>query len=442
MVRFRLSDVAVAVGGELVGEDVEIEGATIDSRAVSVGQLFVPIKADRDGHDFISDAASAGASASLTMRGDALQGMPGVLVEDTAGALLELGSTARERLPAPVVGVTGSVGKTSAKDLIAAASGASVPTHANPASFNNELGLPLTLLNAPADTKLTVLEMGARGPGHIAELCAVGRPTIGVVTRVALAHSEFFGSIDGVARAKGELIAALPSDGVAVLNADDPLVARMVDRTDARVVSYGSNAEPSRPDVLVDELSLDELLRPRFRLVTPDGTYPVALNARGAHMANNAAAAMATALAAGLDLDAAARGMETAEMSPSRMSVDRLSSGAVLIDDAYNANPTSVRAGLDALLALDEPNRTAVLGVMAELGDDSNQLHRDIAETCRQMSVRLIAVDAPAYGPHAEHVAAAGDVVGRLELGPGHAVLVKGSLVAGLQALARQLRDA
>ena len=448
-VRFTLSAIAAAVGGQLVGDDADINGATIDSRSVAPGQLFVPIVAERDGHDFIEAAIANGAGGFLSaVEAASINGpsadpsgnptvVPHIRVADTGQALLDLGRLARARLPEQVIGVTGSVGKTSTKDLIAAACGAGAPTHANPASFNNELGLPLTLINAPSGTSITVLEMGARGPGHIADLCAIGAPTIGVVTRVALAHGEFFGSLEGVAAAKGELIEALPSTGTAVLNADDPLVAAMAQRTDARVVTYGRE----RGDIRIENLVLDPLLRPSFELVGSGWRTSVALVARGAHMAENAAAAVSVALAAGIDVADAVRGLADAAVSPSRMSVEELDSGAVLIDDAYNANPTSVTAALHALTEVDVDRRIAVLGVMAELGDDTDALHRQIAELAQGLGVRLIAVGAPAYGPSAEHVADRTHVAVALGLlATGDAVLVKGSLVAGLQQLADELR--
>ncbi len=407
----------------------------------------MPIVAERDGHQFIDAAREQGAVAHLVedqhpaiaqFQSQSAESQNGtaIVVANTAQALVALGRLARSRLPEPVVGVTGSVGKTSTKDLIAAASGEARRTHANPASFNNELGLPLTLLNAPPDTEVTVLEMGARGQGHIRELCEIGLPTVGIVTRVALAHGEQFGSIEGVAEAKGELIEHLPAHGRAVLNAGDQRVLAMAARSAAPVLTYGVGVG----DVSVVGLSVGDDLRPSFELVTPAGSSPVHLSAKGAHMAENAAAAVAVALAVGVDLASAVAGVEQATLSAGRMDVGRHASGAVVINDAYNANPTSVRAALAALANVDAPRRTAVLGVMAELGDDSDKLHREIADEALALGCRVLAVAAPAYGPDVEHVADKSAGLERLgSLGPDDAVLVKGSLVAGLQELAESL---
>ncbi len=422
-----------------MGPDVSFCGASIDSRTVESGQLFVPIVADRDGHEFIGAAVDRGAACWLEAGGGprAWSNLgTAIRVEDTAAALLDAGRLARSHVPAPVIGVTGSVGKTSTKDLIAGACSVSRRTHANPASFNNELGLPLTLLNAPDDTEVTVLEMGARGLGHIRMLCEIGRPTIGVVTRVALAHGEQFGSIEAVAEAKGELIEALPSSGFAVLNAGDARVLAMRSRTSATIITYGIDSG----DVSVRSLQLDEVLRPRFTLQTPDGSVEVQLQARGAHLAENAAAAVAAAMAAGVTLDDAALGVAGAKASPWRMEVSTLASGALLINDSYNANPTSVRAGVEALSASGRKRLTAVLGPMAELGSDSERLHREIAEWAVEAGVRVLAVAAPAFGPRAEHVATSAEARQRLTtLNAEDAVLVKGSRVAGLETLAQAL---
>lgn len=430
---FSSAEISDIVGGTVVGTPVDIRGATIDSRSVEAGSLFVPIVAERDGHDFIEHALAAGAAAYLT------SGPTGVgtaiTVDDTERALMALGSAARDRLDGPVIGVTGSVGKTSVKDLVLAGTGTARRAHANPASFNNELGLPLTLLNAPDDTELAVLEMGARGIGHIARLCEIGRPTIGVVTCVAGAHTELFGSLDGVARGKGELVEALPSSGTAVLNADDDRVMAMRARTNAAVLTFGRDG-----DVRVVDLRLDGAMHPTFGLVTPWGEAELTLRLAGAHMANNAAAAIAAGGAAGVDLGDLVRGVEAARASAWRMEVATTVSGAVVINDAYNANPTSVRAALRALCETAQSRRIAVLGTMAELGDEHAAEHRAVADEAVSAGVRVIAVDAADYGDHVEHVGSIDDAVDRLgQLDADDAVLVKGSRVAGLERLAAVL---
>ncbi|MGH9271154.1 MAG: UDP-N-acetylmuramoyl-tripeptide--D-alanyl-D-alanine ligase, partial [Ilumatobacteraceae bacterium] len=279
--RFRASDVARATSGRLVGPDVEIVGASFDSRSIEPGQLFVPIVAARDGHDFIAAAAASGAAATLASHDHAAT-LPTVRVRDTGQALIDLAAWARRRLPAVVVGITGSVGKTTTKDLCVAAIATGRRVGANPRSFNNEQGLPVTVLGAPDDLEVLVLEMGMRGLGEIARLCVVGRPDIGVVTAVAAAHTGRLGGIDGVVRAKGELVEALPSTGTAILNTDDPRVAAMAGRTDAAVLTFGFGASA---DVRVDDVQLDDLARARFTARTPWGAAEVQLPVSGRHMA-------------------------------------------------------------------------------------------------------------------------------------------------------------
>ncbi len=437
-VQFLASALAATVGGTLHGPDVTLDGATIDSRSVAPGALFVPVVAERDGHDFAEGALAAGAGAYLTSRGDVANG-PRIEVADTAEALNLLAVAARDRLtPAPVVGVTGSVGKTSVKDLIAAACGATTRTHANPASFNNELGLPLTLANAPGDTEVAVCEMGARGLGHIAHLCRIARPTIAVVTRVASAHTELLGDLDGVAAAKGELVEALGQAGTAVLNHDDPRVLAMAKRTRAAVFTYGHHADA---DVRITDVTLDALARPTATLESPWGSVTVTVPVSGAHMATNAAAALTVAGIVGVPLEAAAAGIAGATLSAHRMDVTTTPAGALVLDDAYNANPTSMRAAVEALRAVDvNGRRVAVMGVMGELGDDGESEHTAIAAEATAAGIDVIAVGAPAYGDAARHVPDIEGAVAALRaIGDGDAVLVKGSRVAGLERVVARL---
>ncbi len=426
------SEVARVVGGRLVGPDITLSGASIDSRTVVPGELFVPVVAERDGHDFIDHALAAGAAAYLTSQPP--RGAVAVEVADTATALAELGRHARSRFNGPVVGITGSVGKTSVKDMAAAAIGADRPTHASPMSFNNELGVPLTLVNRPDSAEAVVVEMGARGRGHISWLCSLGRPTVGVVTAVGAAHTELFGTVEAVAEAKGELVESLDSSDVAVLNADQPLVAAMAGRTEAQVLSFGR----AGGDMRAAEVSLDCGLRARFRLDTPIGKAEVALAACGEHMVDNALAAAAAALAVGVGLDEIAAGLGSARLSPWRMEVTELASGAVLINDAYNANPMSMAAGLRSLAAVDRRRRLAVLGIMAELGDRAAAEHAAIGVLARELGIEVIPVATADYGLAPVDDAAA--AVAALGLVDGDtAVLVKASRAAGLEAVAAGL---
>ncbi len=322
-----------------------------------------------------------------------------------------------------MVGVTGSVGKTSTKDLMAAACGAGRRTRANERSFNNDQGLPVTILNAPDDTEVLILEMGMRGFGHISRLCEVARPDIGVVTVVGEAHTELVGGLDGVARAKGELIEALPASGTAVLNADDPRVAAMAARTGADVITFGADGEVRVSDVVLDDAAVAE-----FSVDTPWGSGRVRLAVPGLHMVTNAAAALAVAGIVGVDLEAAIGALATAAVSGMRMEVTTAASGATIVNDAYNANPTSMRAALDALAAMRADRHVAVLGLMAEI-EDPEPTHRSIARYAHELGIELIAVGTALYGiePTDDVRSAIGDMDSDV------AVLVKASRAAGLE---------
>ena len=430
--RILASAAAAGIGGRLVGPDVEFDGASFDSRSTRPGQLFVPIVAERDGHDFVTTAQAAGAVAHLTSEADPQRhGGTAIAVDDTATALMRLAGWARGQASATVVGVTGSVGKTSTKDLIAAGCAAERVTTANEHSFNNEQGLPVTVLNAPDTTEVLILEMGMRGFGQISELCEIARPDIGVVTAVGLSHTELVGGIVGVAKAKQELVEALPASGTAVLNADDERVAKMARHTDASVLTYGFAG-----DVRISDLVLDELARPRFRIDTPWGSGHVELAVSGAHMASNAGAAVAVAGSIGVSLDGAIAALAGASMSGMRMEVVAAPSGATVINDAYNANPTSMTAALQALAAMTADRRIAILGLMGEL-DDEVEGHREVARIAETLGIQVVATGTELYG-----VRPSDDPVGLIgALGDGDVVLVKASRSAGLERIAAQLLE-
>jgi UDP-N-acetylmuramoyl-tripeptide--D-alanyl-D-alanine ligase len=427
--RFRASDVAGATSGRLVGPDVEIEGVSFDTRELRAGQLFVPLIAERDGHDFIDAALDAGAAAYLTSRAAGLG--TAIEVEDTSRALMDLGAHHRRSFAGTVIGITGSVGKTSTKDMAFAALGVSRRTAANERSFNNEQGLPTTILNVPDDVEVMVLEMGMRGFGEIAALCRIALPQIGVVTRVAEAHSDRVDGIGGVARAKAELIEALPSDGIAILNADDERVRAMSEMTSASSVLFG---ESSDADVRVGNVVLDDLARPSFLVSTPWGSASVRLGVSGRHMAINAAAALACVGAVGGDVIAGADALSAVGLTAMRMQIERAASGAIILNDSYNANPTSMRAAIDALVDLSAHRRVAIVGVMAEISDAAAE-HLAIASYAAERGVELIAVGTDLYGvvPSGDAAATLGSVSGD------DAILVKGSRVAGLEKLAALL---
>ena len=433
--RFSISELAARLGGEQVGPDITVTGASIDTRTVLRGQLYVPIVAERDGHEFISAALESGAPAYLTARQPI--GGTAVVVEDTAESLLRLGLYARERLQGGVIGITGSVGKTTTKDLLRHCLASAFVVAASERSFNNELGLPLTLLNAPDDVEWVVLEMGARGAGHITRLTDIGRPDVGIVTSVAMAHVEFFGDLEGVARAKSELVAALPPTGVAVLNFDDPLVARMASVSPCPVLSYAlGDAE-----VRAENVTFDDDLRPRFRLSTPWGAGEVRLALHGVQQVPNALAAAAAALWSGVPFDSAVAALATATGSPLRMEVRRVRGGPVLVVDCYNANPASTEAALRSIAALPARRRLALLGLMAELGSETEREHRRAAQLADELGIEVVGYQTALYGP--AQVTTPDDAVALLRtLGPGDAALVKGSRVARLEDVVQRYGDA
>jgi len=433
------ADLVSATGGRLIGGG-EVTGIAIDTRTIRPGDLFVALRGERDGHDFIGDAVAAGASGVLVEAGRSPSGIMAIEVPDTAKALLAVGSAARTRLAADVVGITGSVGKTSTKDLVAAAAAATRTVTASEKSFNNELGVPLTLANAPEGTEVAVIEMGARGPGHIALLCEIARPNIAVVTAVAAAHTEAFGTLDQIAEAKGELVEALPEGGHAVLNYDDERVRAMGARSAGASKIFYSKSGDALADITAEDIRLDADLRPSFRANTPWGRADVRLEARGLHQVGNALAALAVACVCGVPLEAAASGLADAALSPWRMEVSQASSGATVINDAYNANPASVSAALDALATLPATRRIAVLGEMAELGERSAEEHAGIAAKAEAEGIEVLAVGTGAYGaPTVPDVETALDFLRRKNLGSGDAVLVKASRVVGLERLAALL---
>jgi len=429
--RLMAADVAKATNGILVGQNAHLSGVSFDSRSVRPGQLFVPIVAERDGHDFVLAALAAGAGAYLTT--GKTFGRTSITVPDTLAALLQLGAWGRNKLDAQlanrVIGVTGSVGKTSTKDFIAAALGSVLRVTANERSFNNDQGLPVTILNAGDDVQALVLEMGMRGFDEISRLCAVARPNIGVVTRVAPAHTERVGGIDGVARAKSELVQALDASGFAVLNADDERVAAMQSLTEATVISYG--VAPSAT-VRMTHCVLDERACASITVESPWGKASWKMNVPGEHMAHNAVGAIAVAGVLGLDLQRAAVAIEAAVLSEMRMQHKVARSGALIIDDSYNANPASLAAALHALSATKASRRIAVLGIMAELSEPE-QDHLQISRLVAQLGIELIAVGTDMYGVQSRTREEAAAALSAVENSA--AILIKGSRVAQLEKL-------
>jgi UDP-N-acetylmuramoyl-tripeptide--D-alanyl-D-alanine ligase len=446
-----LSEVAEAVEGAAAGEDVSVSRVAVDGREVAAGDLFVALRGERtDGHRFVDQAFAAGAAAAMVER--PIETGPHVVVADTEEALRKLAIDERAGMAAVVVGITGSTGKTSVKDLSAAVLGMRFRVSASPRSFNTEVGVPVTLINADPDAEVAVCEMGSRGLGHIRSLTEVARPAIGVVTNVGLAHLEMFGSPENVADAKAELVEALPEDGTAVLNADDPVVRGFAGRTAARAILFGTDAGA---DVRAEELRLDDSGRPSFTLRTPDGVEGVDLPVVGEHMAWNALAAAAAGVALGLSAAECAAGLKDARVSGWRMEILEAPGGYRIVNDAYNANPTSMAAALKAAAWMARGGRSiAVLGHMAELGPVADREHERVGELAARLGIdrlvvvgpqaRRIAVGAVREGvepdrvtevPTVEEAAAAVRELVR----PGDVILLKGSRVAGLERVAEAI---
>jgi UDP-N-acetylmuramoyl-tripeptide--D-alanyl-D-alanine ligase len=451
----RLDDLLAVTRGRLLRPTnvTSFSGAAVDSRHVTPGCCFVALRGERvDGHSYVAEALRNGAQVALVARPVAVEQQAGaaiVQVDDSLAALQELAAWRRDRSAVRVVGITGSTGKTSTKDLTAAALASAFPVSASPASWNNEIGVPLTLLATGDDARAAVLEMGARGMGHIAALCAIARPSIGVITNIGLAHAEFFGSRAEVARAKGELVEALPATGTAVLSADDDTTPALAARTEAAVLTAGTHPDA---DVRVSDVRLDADLRPSFRLDTPWGGAEVGpLAMRGAHQAVNAALAVAVAGVLGVSPGNVAEGLSTATGSSWRMELARTPGGLIVLNDAYNANPTSMAAALAALAGLGSGRRFAILGHMAELGARSEELHGVIgrqAVSCRLKLLVLVGREAAGIAKTARdggldvvEVDSADEALAAVsgELRPGDAVLVKASRVVGLERLAAAL---
>jgi UDP-N-acetylmuramoyl-tripeptide--D-alanyl-D-alanine ligase len=397
MIRMTLEKIAGVVGGTVSPEHAAVvvsAPASVDSRAIDAGGLFVALAGEHvDGHDYVDGAIANGAAAVLASR---LVDAPCVVVPDVTVALGALARHVVKRIPAVVIGITGSQGKTSVKDLVAQVLEPSGSTIAPVGSFNNELGVPLTILRADEGTEYLILEMGARGIGHIAKLCSIAKPEIGVVLNVGSAHAGEFGSADTTALAKAEMVEALDPDGIAVLNADDWRTARMVVRTAARPLTFGE-----RGMVKVGKVKLDDSGEPTFLLRYNDASAEAHVPLVGAHQAMNAAAATAVGLAVGLDLPTIAERLATATpRSPMRMARTLRDDGVLIIDDTYNANPESVAAALESAAHLKSADRriAAVLGEMLELGPDSADRHREIGQLARKLGIDLIvAVGEPAW---------------------------------------------
>ena len=444
------------VGAGALGP-VRGDGVAFDSRTVEPGQVFVALRGARDGHEFVADALTRGAAFAVVeypVRAADGADLPCVEVADSHVALSALGHAARSRLRAQVVGITGSVGKTSTKDLTAAALASRWRTHAAPASFNNEIGVPFTLLGAPEAAEAVVIEMGARFAGNIAALCRIAEPTIGIITNIGMAHAEHLGGPDGVARVKGELLEALPADGLAVVSSSCAATAGQLARSPAAVVTVGIERHAL---VRVSDVQVGPGLRASFRLDSPWGTGTVMLAIRGAHQVVNAAQAATVAFHLGAEREAVFAALASAPSTGWRMQLRKSHAGIVVLNDAYNASPAAMMAAIESLVQLQVAGRrVAVLGEMRELGEWSEAEHARIGDALGRCGIdALIAVGeatiplvdaarklAPTLEIQSVSDAEAARIATRELVRPGDAVLVKASRAVGLEIVAESLLHA
>ncbi|PRY56078.1 UDP-N-acetylmuramoyl-tripeptide--D-alanyl-D-alanine ligase [Knoellia remsis] len=452
MIPLSLKEIADLTGGTVhasptTGADVVVTGPVVtDSREAQAGSLYVArVGETADGHDFVAGAAAAGAVAALTSR--PVTELPCVVVEDVQEAFATVARAVVDRArDLTVVGITGSSGKTTTKDLLGTVLSALAPTIAPVGSYNSEVGVPLTVTRIDEGTRFLVVEMGARGIGHIAYLTRIAPPRIAVVLNVGTAHVGEFGSREAIAVAKGELVEALTEDGLAVLNADDPVVRSMAGRTSARVILVGESEDAQ---VRAQDVTVGSDGRARFRVETPAGNRDVAMTLVGRHHVGNALAVLAVALECGMGLDDAVREIGAAGVvSRWRMEVTELADGITVVNDAYNANPDSMLAALAALESMGSGRRTwAVLGSMLELGQESDDAHAGVGREAQRRGVDELVVVGEVARPMSEIAAVPGTTVRwvpdaaaaeellRAELAAGDVVLFKSSRDAGLRWL-------
>lgn len=447
MIRGSLTDLARDLAATLVGPDPGYAGVATDTRSLRPGELFVALRGPRfDGHDFLGDAAGRGAAAVVVERPLPCE-LPRLRVSSSLRALGAMAAAWRARFELPVIAVTGSFGKTTAKEMLAAIAASRGPVLATRGNLNNEIGLPLTLFGLGAEHRVAVLELGANQAGEIARLTAIARPTVGVVTGAGPAHLEGFGTLEGVAHAKGELFAGLPADATAVINADDPFLPAWRNLAEGRrQLTFGMAADADFRATAVSEAFEGGAPVVSFRLHAPDGEVGVRLAVAGRHNVLNALGAAAAAWAAGFDLAAVAAGLAGARGVPGRLGLLAGPQGATLVDDSYNSNPAALRAAIDYVVNL--PGEAwVVLGDMAELGAESDRFHAAAGRYAREQGVaRLFAYGARAVaaaeayrgGEYCEDLDA---LAARLaaELHAGVNLLVKGSRSMRLERLVQKL---
>ena len=432
------SEVASVAHGTLVGLDCEASGIAFDSRTLRRGQAFVALGGDADGHDYLSSAAAAGAPFAIVRRGKSIDALTCIEVDDCDAALTALGRHCRERLASSlggrVVGITGSVGKTSTKDLVLAVLRSKfMNAHGPEKSLNNDIGVPVTIINSPEACDALVLEMGMRGFGEIARLCEVGHPQIGVITEVGDAHGERVGGVAGVIRAKAELLQALPESGIAIVNSDSVNAMKTVHNISAHVVTFGSSETAS---VRFEIVSVDERGCCTVRFTAENQSAVGVVPLPGTHMASNAAAAVAVGISCGIGIGQCVEALANVQSAPQRMQWMTGPRGLRILDDSYNANPVSVAAALRTIAETPAARRCAVLGVMAEV-TDSAAAHQEIAALCRQLGIELLSLETDLYGTSAMTVT---QIVAALsELDSNNVVVVKGSRMAATERVVHAL---
>lgn len=435
MIRLKLSELAAALGCPAPERDVAVDAIVTDSRRADYGALFAALPGSQvDGHDFAPAAVQLGAVALLVSRPLDLA-VPQLVVDDVLRALGRLAGMLRQRLDPVVVGITGSNGKTTVKEMVASILRPVGPLLATRGNYNNELGVPLSLFALEPRHRFAVLELGASRAGDIAYLAEIARPDVALVTNIGPAHLGGFGSLEGVARAKGEIYAALPPDGCAVINADEPWAGqwKQVSRAQ-RVLTFGSGPE-------CDVRLAGDDKQPVIH--TPQGAFELSMALPGAHNRINAAAATAVTLALDIDLDTIRRGLGAVQPVPGRLNFIETVAGWTVIDDTYNANPASLYSALQVLSEM-QGTPWLVLGDMKELGTDSPKMHREVGDAARAMGVsRLFATGemsvhaADAFGEGAEHFDSREALTESLrrQLRPGINCLVKGSRSMGMEAV-------
>ncbi|MCC6442278.1 MAG: UDP-N-acetylmuramoyl-tripeptide--D-alanyl-D-alanine ligase [Armatimonadetes bacterium] len=385
MLRLTLQDVLDHTGGRLLAGDaaMPVTGTATDSRAVRKGDLFFALKGERaDGHDYLTQAFERGAAAAVVAREVLCPPGKGlVLAGDPLKALGDLAAGYRQRFPAQVVGITGSVGKTSAKEMAIAVLGACFSVLKSEGNLNTEIGLPSTLFRLEAAHRIAVLEMGMRGPGEIARLCEIARPSVGAITNIGISHIERLGSREAIARAKAEILESLPPDGVAVLNVDDPFLGFLKSRFSGKAFTFGlSPAADVRAEAIETVTHREGKPGLRFDLITPTGRTEAFLPALGRYHIANALLACAVGISFEMPPEAVAEGLAAFRNAPMRMEPVSLKRGGLLLNDAYNASPASMQAALDTLAETPGSPRIAVLGDMLELGPESEGAHRQVGE--------------------------------------------------------------